>query len=124
MGDYIAKYQPGQDVTYTAAAAITGGQVVYLSAAGQVTATSAAHANVLGVAENDAATGAKVAITRGGVQRLTASAAVSVGAYVKSATAGKVATATIGTDPQSQVLGFALTAAAADGDVIDVQWEK
>lgn len=123
MADYTPKHWPGDLPTYAAAAAVTGGQVVYLSAAGQITPTSAASAAVVGVATRDGVTGDKIAVTRGGVQRLTASAAISVGAFVKSAASGKVVTATIGTDPHTQVLGFALTAASADGDIIDVQWE-
>lgn len=124
MGDYAPKYRPGSEVTYAAGAAITGGQVVYLSAAGTCLLTSAASAVVLGVAMFNVASGEKVGVSRGGVQRCIAVTAVTVGQPLKSAAGGKVTPMTIGTDAQDQYLGFALTAAAADGDIIDVQWVK
>jgi hypothetical protein len=40
MADYAPKFSPGASVSYTAAAAITGGQVVYLSAAGTCALTA------------------------------------------------------------------------------------
>lgn len=122
MADYAPKFIPGEDVTYAAAAPIVGGNVVYLSAAGQITPTSAATNAVVGVAETDAATGDYVAVSRGGVQRLVSSAAIAVGAGVQAAASGRVATFS-GTD-YSLYLGTALTAAGAGGVTIDVQWEK
>lgn len=124
MGDYTQKTTAEQPVTYTAGAAITGGQVVYLSAAGQCQATSAASAVVLGVATRDVASGELLAVVRGGVQQCTAAAAVTVGQPLKSASSGRVTPMTIGTDAQDQYLGFALTAAGGAGTVIDVQWVK
>lgn len=124
MPDYAPKYQPGEDVTYAAAAAVTGGNLVFLSAAGQVTPTSAASAVVVGVAETDAATGDYVAVSRGGVQRLVSGAAINVGDPVKSAATGRAVPYVVGTDPITQWLGTALTAAGAAGVTVDVQWEK
>lgn len=122
MGDWSAKFRPGGDVTYTAAAAITGGQVVFLSAAGTCALTSGASAVVLGVASRDVAAGETVAVLRGGVQRCVAAAAITVGQPLKSAATGRVTPMTIGTDPQDQYIGFALTAAGSAGTVVDVQW--
>lgn len=124
MADYTPKYRPGADVTYVAAGALTGGQVVFLSAPGNANATTGASAVVLGVASRDVALGESVDIHRGGVQRLTAAAAITAGSPLKSAASGRVTTMTIGADPQDQYLGFALTAAAGAGSVIDVQWVK
>lgn len=124
MGDYVPKYAPGSDVTYAAGAAITGGQVVYLSAAGTCLLTAAAHANVLGVATRDVATGEQVSVTRGGVQRCVPGAAITLGDPLKSAASGRVVTFVVGTDADTLRIGYALQAAsaAATPATIDVQW--
>jgi hypothetical protein len=124
MADWTQKFSPGASVTYSAGASITGGQVVYLSAAGQATPTAGASAVVLGVASRDVASGELVEVMRGGVQRCTSGAAITVGQPLKSAATGRVTPMTIGTDAQDQYLGFALTAAAGAGVVVDVQWVK
>lgn len=124
MGDWTQKFSPGASVTYTAGAAITGGQVVFLSAAGQVSLTAGASAVVVGVASRDVAAGELVEVFRGGVQRCVAAAAITVGQPLKSAASGRVTPMTIGTDPQDQYIGFALTAAAGAASVLDVQWVK
>lgn len=111
MADYIPVYKPGEDLTMTAAATITGGQVVYVSGANAVTPTAGANAAWLGVATTDATSGQKVGITSGGVQELTASGAIAAGDVLLSAAAGKVAAIGAGTT-YSQVVGIALTAAA------------
>lgn len=119
MADYVPVFKPGQAVTMTAGAAITGGQLVYVSAANTVQKTSAATAAWLGVAMQDTDSGDQVAVSCGGVQELTASAAISVGAAVIPAADGKVAT--IGSETNyARVIGIALTAASADGDEIRV----
>jgi len=123
MGDYTPKFAPGADVTYLAGAAITGGQVVYLSAAGTCLLTAAAHANVIGVATRDVASGERVAVSRGGVQRCVSGDVISVGDPLKSAATGRVVPFIVGTDPYTQLVGFALTAAAAAAATIDVQWK-
>ena len=123
MGDYAPKYLPGHDVTYTAASAITGGQVVYLSAAGTCAITSGALTAVLGVASRDVATGEELAVCRGGVQRCVSGAAIAVGDPVISAATGRVVPFGAGTN-YNQVLGTALTAAGGAGITVDVQWEK
>jgi predicted RecA/RadA family phage recombinase len=124
MADWTQKFSPGASVTYVAGAAITGGNVVYLSAAGTATATAGASAVVLGVASRDVATGELVEVLRGGVQRAVSAAAITVGQPLKSAASGRVTPMTIGTDPQDQYIGFALTAAGAAGTTVDVQWVK
>lgn len=113
MADYIPVFKPGEDLTMTAAAGITGGRLVYVSAANTVQETAAATAAWLGVATTDAASGAKVAVTSGGVQEVTASGAVAVGDVLVPAAAGRVAAIGAGTN-YAQVVGIALTA-AADG---------
>lgn len=124
MGDYAPKYQPGEDVPYAAAAAVVGGNVVYLSAAGQVTPTSTASPVVVGVAETDAAVGDYVSVSRGGVQRLVSGGAIAVGDPLKAAASGRVVLYVVGTDPVTQFIGTALTAAGGAAVTIDAQWEK
>lgn len=124
MGDYAPKFLPGEHPTYAAAAAVVGGNVVYLSAAGTCAPTAAAVGAVLGVAETDAATGDYVTVCRGGVQRVVSGGAIAVGDVVKSAASGRVVTATVGTDAVNLYLGTALTAAGGAGVTVDVQWEK
>jgi hypothetical protein len=125
MADYAPKFLPGHEPTYQAAAAIAGGQLVFLSAAGQITVTAAATSvPVVGVATTDAATGDIIAVSRGGVQRVVSGGALSVGDPVKAAATGRVVLYVVGTDPATQYLGHALTAAGGAGTVVDVQWEK
>jgi predicted RecA/RadA family phage recombinase len=116
MADYLPKFKPGQAITLAASAAITGGQLVVASGSGTVAPAGADAANVIGVAGFDVATGEHVTVYTGGVQRLIASAAIAAGAQVISAVGGEIATRGAGTNP----IGVALTAAAADQDVIDV----
>lgn len=118
MADYLPKFKPGEAVTFTASAAVTGGRLVVVTGDRTVGPAGADSAAVVGVAAFDAASGEPVTVfTRaGGVQRLTASAAIAAGARVISASAGKVATIGAG----ANALGVALEAASADNDVIDV----
>ncbi|MFI8593737.1 capsid cement protein [Microbacterium sp. NPDC078428] len=106
-------------ITFTADAAITSGQVLYVSAARQVTPTAGASAAVIGVAATDAADGDKLNVLVGGVVKVVASAAISAGGLVVSAADGKVAP--IAANTFDKLVGRALTAAAADGDVIEIR---
>lgn len=117
MSDYLPKFKPGQSFTVQAAADITGGQIV--TATGGV--AGAESTTFIGVAGHDVATGRPVTVFADGVQRLTASAAIAAGALVKCAADGKVAAYTDGTDTAAELVGVALEAATADGDVIAVK---
>lgn len=114
MADYLPKHKPGQAVTYTASAAVTGGRLVEVTGNRTVGPAGADSAKVVGVAGFDAAAGETVTVYRGGVQRLTAAAAITAGATVTAAAAGKATTG--GTNK----IGIALEAAAAADAVIDV----
>lgn len=116
MGDWRPKFKPGQAITRAATGTITGGQLVTVAGAVAV----ADSVTWLGVADKDVTTGLDFGVLRGGVQRLTASAAISAGAPVKCAAAGKVVTFVDGTDAMLRFVGIALEAAAADGDIIAV----
>lgn len=118
MTDYLPKFKPGEAVSFTASGTVTGGRLQDVSGDRTCINAGADSAKVVGVAAVDAVNGDRVLVfTRaGGVQRLTASAAIAAGAKVISAAGGKIATVGAGTNP----IGIALQAAAADGDVIDV----
>lgn len=119
MADYLPKHEPGIGVPFTVGAtAVVGGRLVDVSTANTIVPSGADSAKVLGVAAQDAATGERVTVfpRSGGVHRLVAAGAIAVGARVISATDGEVATIGSGSNP----IGIALTAAAADQDVIDV----
>jgi len=120
MAEYLPLKAPGQSISMTASAAITGGQLVRVSGSGTVAPTSAASADWLGVAAADAASGAVVTVFSGGVQRCTASGAVTAGANVEGAAAGAVASHTNGT-ADANIVGLALTS-ATNGNPVNVQF--
>ena len=57
------------------------------------------------------------------MQRCVSGAAIAVGDPLKSAASGRVVPYVVGTDPVTQLIGFALTAAGAAGTSVDVQWK-
>lgn len=116
MSDHLPKFKPGQAVTFTASTNIAGGQVVEVTGNRTVGVAGAASTKAIGTAGFDVKTGDQVTVHMAGiVDTATASAAIAAGANVEAAAAGKVRTATTGL-----VLGIALTAASADGDVIEI----
>jgi hypothetical protein len=123
MADYVPVFSPGEDITQTAGAAITAGQLVSLSAANTVVPTAAATAAWLGVATTDAANGAKVGITCGGVQEVKCSAAVAVGDVVIPASTGRVAPIGAGTNYAQQV-GVAMTSTSAADQTLHVKFTR
>ena len=104
-------FAPGQDVTYTASAAVTGGQLVAVTGNRTVGPAAAGSSAWIGVADHDAASGTKVNVTSGGIHELAASGAVAAGANVIAAASGAVAT--IGAEADySKIVGVAIAAAA------------
>jgi len=119
MADYVPLYKPGQAYTATVATtAVVGGRLVEVNGVGTVGPAGAASVKVCGVAAFDSAVGEKVTLHRGGIQRLTASAAITAGDLVNAAAAGKIAA--IGAGTFGTLVGVALTSAAADGDLVEV----
>ena len=117
MSDYLPKFKPGSAFTLPASAAVTGGRLVVASGVSTIAHSGDDAGNVVGVAGFDAAIGESVTVyPRSSVHRLTASGAITAGARVAAAAAGKVQTIGSKTNP----IGTALETAAADGDVIDV----
>lgn len=112
MADYVPLFKPGEAITGTASATITGGRAVYVSGSGTVANATTAANLIVGVAAQDAASGEKVGYySRGTVHRLVASGAITAGAVVEAAAAGAVAAHTIGTN-DARIFGIALTTAA------------
>ena len=106
-------FAPGDEVTYTASAAVTGGQLVAVTGNRTVGPAGAGSSAWIGVAEYDAAIGEKVTVTSGGIHELTSSGAVAAGANVIGAAAGAVATIGAETD-YSKIVGVAIAAAASN----------
>ena len=130
MAEYLPLYKPGREITRDASAAITGGQLVGVSGSGTVAPTTASQASWVGVAGFDAASGDKVTVYTGGVQRITASGAVTAGDQLVAAASGQVstlaATATaVAADINNAraVVGTALTTAAS-GALVEVQMAR
>jgi len=73
---YAPIHCPGDTFTRTTSAAVTGGQLVYVSGDNTVAPTSAATAAWLGVAAADAASGADVTVYTEGVHQLASSGTI------------------------------------------------
>lgn len=117
MADYVPIHEPGVLITSQASATITGGQVLVVTGAGTVGPAGVAAAAIVGVAAQDAASGAKLTFYgRGKVHQLTASGTVTAADVVHSGAAGTVATHTVGTN-DAQAFGVALTTATTGNPV-------
>lgn len=117
----MADYVPLFDDEYTgtvATTAVIGGRLVEVNGVGTVGPAGAASVKFVGVAAWDAAVGDKVTIFLGGIQRLTASTAITAGDNLACTATGKVAA--IGAGTFGQLVGVALTSAAVDGDLVEV----
>ncbi|TFC30105.1 DUF2190 family protein [Cryobacterium sp. MDB1-18-2] len=114
MTDYLPKFKPGEAVTFTASAAVTGGRLVVVTGSRTVGPAGVDSPAIVGVAGFDAAIGEPVTVYIGGIQRLTAAGAIVVGARVASAAAGTV------DDTGANLIGLALQPATNVNDVIDV----
>lgn len=130
MAEYLPLYMPGKAITRTAGAAITGGQLVGVVGTGAVAPTTASQASWVGVAGFDAANGDTVTVFAGGVQRLTASGAVTAGDSVVAAAAGQVSSIAAVTTPTAAdvsntraIVGTALTTAAS-GALVEIQMDR
>lgn len=125
--ELIARYKPGENVAvYATGANINAGRFIVVSGKNTKGAYIGAHAGagigpVFGVSERDAIAGVTDhrggtnCARRGAIARVVAGAAVAVGAGVQSDATGRAITLAAGVR-----LGTALSAAAAAGDVIEV----
>lgn len=123
MGEYTPTHIPGHDKTYTATAAVTGGQVIEVSATGESGApTSAASNHTVGLALYDAAIGARFAVCSGGYQTPLSGAAITAGVPVKSGAAGTVVPWVSGTDGAELIVAKAILTVASAGLPVLVKW--
>lgn len=105
MADYLPVFMPGDAISVTASATITGGTLVEVSGSNTVGPATAGSSKVVGVAAHDAASGARLTVyARGMIHELVNSGGVTAGDQLAAAAAGQVATA-------------AAAAAATAGDV-------
>lgn len=123
MADYSPVYTGGvTPFTKSASAAITGGQVVAVSTAGNVAPTGAASATAVGVAAFDAASGARVSVwpLANCEHECTASGTIAVGDGVVAVAAGAVSTAptSLATAAAAGTLIGIATSAATNGNKV------
>jgi hypothetical protein len=114
---YAPRFKPGIAFTRTAAAAVTAGQLLIAAAADGCDVASAITAAWIGIAADDAASGARVTVLTGGVQRPTAGGTIAVGDIVVAAATGRVVTNAA--PGAGQQVGVALSAATV-GQQVDV----
>jgi hypothetical protein len=122
MAGYLRLQEDGDEFAVSAGGTITGGQLVAMSAANTVTATSAAGSSVLGVAAFDAVSGDLVTVVRNGVHQTTASGSITAGNTVEAAASGQVAAHTNGTNDVN-IIGMALTT-ATNGNPVNWVWTR
>lgn len=122
MADYLPLFLPGQAFTKTTSAIVTAGQLLEITGSGTVGPAGALSTKVVGVAGDDAASGALVPIRAGGIQRIVAAAGgVTAGDIVVAGAAGTVAP--IGANVFGTKIGVALTTAAATA-LVEVQMDR
>lgn len=114
MGIYAPNNFPGDRLPLIAGANIAAGQLVYVSAAGTVSPTTAATGAWLGVAAYDCLSGGQVTVIRVGVHTVPASGAIAAGAAVIPAAGGAVATVASDASDGANIVGVALSAAASN----------
>lgn len=91
--------------------------VKFASTAGEVVIASAATDKIAGVVQNDPIAGQEADVAVLGIAKVVAAASVAAGDHITTNTTGRAATTTTG---NNHVLGIALDASSANGDVIRV----
>jgi hypothetical protein len=112
MAEYAPVFFPADKVSSVTSAAVTAGQLLYVSGDNTVAPTTAATGAWVGVAARDAASGGGITFYTEGIHELAASGTINAGDVVVPAAAGAVAAIGAGTT-YSQVVGIALAAAAS-----------
>lgn len=115
MSDFTPAFKPGAAVTFTASAAVTGGQLVEVTGDMTVGPAGADSTKVVGQPGHDAAAGETVTVHLPGktVTSLTAAGDVTAGDHVKAGAAGTGAVFVAGTDDDTTRFGLALQSATA-----------
>jgi hypothetical protein len=93
--------------------------IVKLSGAGVVLCDDVTDVPI-GVLQNDPESGETASVAVDGITKVVADEAISVGALIGVTAAGKAVDLTAGTDTTAYIIGQAITAATADGDVITI----
>ncbi len=112
MPTVLPLFEDGNNLSPLAGAPIVGGQAVSVSA-DKTVSPSAAGAPVVGVASQDATTGAIVRIIRDGVWPMIAATAVAAGDLLVAAANGQVSTAA--TNTTANIFAVCWKGAAAGG---------
>lgn len=106
-------------VSFTAGADLSAKQYNFVKISGTGVVIVAADTDVpIGVLLNDPASGETAAVCVSGVVKLEASAAITAGAVLGTSAAGLAVTRVPGTDTTKYIVGRAITAAGASGDII------
>lgn len=92
--------------------------IVQMDSSGDMEVAEGATDLLLGVLQDKPESGQAGTYRHKGTSKVIASAAIAIGAYVTTNNAGKAVTTTTQGDA---VIGMALEAAAADGDIIEIQ---
>lgn len=92
---------------------------VKISGTGVISVAAATDAPI-GVLLNDPASGETAAVAVSGIVKLVASAAITAGATIGTTATGTAVTLAAGTDTTKYIVGRAITAAGAGGDIITV----
>lgn len=93
--------------------------IVKLSGAGVVLCDDATDIPI-GILQNDPESGETASVAVDGITKVVADEEISVGELIGVSAAGKAVALTAGTDTTAYVIGQAITAASADGDVISI----
>ena len=108
-------------ISLAAGADLSAKQFTFVKMSGTgVIAVAAATDVPVGVLVNTPTSGKTAEVVVAGIVKLKASAAISAGALVGTTSSGTAVTLTAGTDTTKYVLGQAITAAGASGDIITV----
>lgn len=120
MGDYTPVYaESAQPITFTASAAVTGGQPVEITGDMEVGPATAGSSKHIGVAAFDCPAGQRVTVhtPRGNVEEVAVSEAVAAGDHLQPAGAGQVKKFTVGTDPEPARIGLCVQGQGTVGSV-------
>ena len=114
----MTRVEQAQAISLEAAADLSASQFLFVvcDSAGKA-ALAGAEGNAIGVLQNKPVAGQPAEVAYAGVAKVIAGAAVAAGARVESDAAGKAVTVA---GANSVVLGFALTASSATGQLIEI----
>ena len=91
---------------------------VKINTSGQAVLCAGATDKPIGVLQNDPASGEEAVITVVGGSKVVASASIDEGVLIGTASTGKADAKTPGTDTTEYVVGTAILAAGADGEIL------